>query len=93
VIPVGEVSQPWFADSCEDMEKWSWITPRTPYRVSLIVKGAAVTFFVEGKEINKYFTTTTYTKDYNTLWIGLKGDGDWPECSATFDSVTIEPVK
>ena len=93
VIPVGEVSQPWFADSCEDMEKWSWITPQRPYRVSLTVKGADVTFNVEGNEVEKHFTTTTYNQNYNILWVGLRGDGDWPQCSATFNSVTIEPVR
>ncbi len=93
VTPIGQVAQPWFADSCEDMERWSWVEPRTPYRVALEVRGATVNFFIEGNEMEKYFTTTTYNQAYSVLWVGLKGDGDWPECSATFSSVTIEPVK
>ena len=82
IIPGGGLSKT-FDHSCSLTDDWPWFESNIPYRASVEIKGVEATLFVEGQKVNKYFGTNTYSGSYDTLWVGLKGDGDWPECTIT----------
>lgn len=96
IIPAGSLSRT-FDHECalDDLEQseWPWFEVESPYRAAVEINGVQATLFVEGDQIEKFFGTNTYTGRYDTLWIGLNGDGDWPECSVTIESVTLEPLE
>jgi hypothetical protein len=35
---------------------------------------------------------STYSGTYNTLYVGNTGNGDWPECSGSIESMKVEPL-
>ncbi len=92
IFPGGGLSHT-FDDNCYLGADWPWFDSNVPYRASVELIGVQATLFIEGQQVQKYFGTNTYSDGYDTLWIGLRGDGDWPECSATIESVSIESLK
>ncbi len=92
IFPGGGLSHT-FEHLCLGSEDWPWFDSGVPYRAAVEIRGVEVTLFVEGQKVSKFFGTNSYTGNYNTLWVGLRGDGDWPECSVTIESTTIEPIK
>ena len=91
IFPTGAFAKT-FEHHCSMGDDWPWFEAGKPYRVSLEVEGVRATLFVEGEKVEKFFGTVDYSKPYDTLWVGRYGDGDWPECSVTIESVTIEPL-
>ena len=91
IFPGGGISKT-FEHNCLMDDNWPWFEKGIPYRVSLEVKGIHSTLYVEDQQVEKFFGTNSYTGKYNTLWIGRDDKNDWPECSITIESVTIEPI-
>jgi len=92
IVPAGGLSKT-FGHDCSQNNDWPWFESQIPYRASVEIRGVEATFFVEGQKVDKFFGTNTYAGNYDTLWVGLRGDGDWPQCSINIESVAVEPVK
>lgn len=76
--------------SCNFFGNWMWIEKGRTYQAEMVVRGDQVTLSVPG--IGSDSGTLIDQVEYNTLYVGLKGDGDWPECSGVIESITVEPL-
>lgn len=76
---------------CTFVGDWLWIYPKTPMRVELTTNASSAELVVEG--VGNAKGIVNYPGDFNTLWIGMSGDGDWPSCSGEIDSIKIEPLQ
>jgi hypothetical protein len=73
--------------ACNYVGDWLWIQPRTPYSAILTTSSGIAQLSVRG--VGSAVGTPQYSGVYNTLYVGLNGDGDWPSCSGTIDSVIV----
>jgi hypothetical protein len=69
---------------------WLWITKQRSYKTSLTIRGSSATVKVD--EVGEATGVVEYTGQYSTLWIGNRGDGDWPCCAGKIFYVSIEPL-
>lgn len=77
--------------TCVFTGKWPWIEAATPYRVELTLRGPLATLSVES--IGEVDGKVEYAGEYRVLWVGNRGNRDWPTCTGSIDSVTVEPLK
>jgi hypothetical protein len=77
--------------ACTFVGDWLWINPKTPTRVELTTDFSSAELVIEGN--GKAEGIVNYLGDYNLLWIGMRGNGDWPTCSGEIDSIKIEPLQ
>jgi hypothetical protein len=75
-------------DGCDFIGDWMWIGANKDYHTDLETLDGMALLSVSGVGLSK--GQVTYNGLFNTLWVGLKGDGDWPSCSGSFDSILIE---
>ncbi len=76
---------------CTFVGDWLSIKPKTSMQVELTMNAPSAELAVDG--IGQAKGLAQYLGDYNTLWIGMSGDGDWPSCSGEIDSIKIEPLR
>jgi hypothetical protein len=69
---------------------WLWVNRGVPYTAELLIQDGAATLSVPG--VGSVSGTPTYSGEYNTLFVGLTGDGDWPQCWGTIDSIAVEQL-
>jgi hypothetical protein len=75
---------------CTFTGDWLWITRGVDYTATMTVTGSNVTVSVPG--VGSATGTRFYDGKFNTLFVGLTGDGDWPSCSGSIDYMEIEPL-
>jgi hypothetical protein len=76
--------------ACTFTGDWLWLEKSTPYTVVLTILDGTANLSVDG--VGSASGMPTDESVYSTLWIGNSGNGDWPECEGTIDTVTIEPL-
>lgn len=76
--------------SCSFSGTWPWVEAQRDYDVELIVEGSDARLAVPN--VATVEGTRSYDGEYTTLWVGGYGGGDWPTCSGTIESVTVEPL-
>jgi hypothetical protein len=77
--------------SCSFSGNWLWIQPKTLYEATLTIENGMATLGVPGVGIAT--GELTYLGEYNTLYVGMYGGGDWPECLGSIESMVIEPLQ
>ncbi len=77
--------------NCHFSDGWQWISRQTPYKAVLTVNGQTATLGVNG--IGQVEGAVEYSGEYDVLWVGNKGDGDWPSCSGSIESIVVELLK
>lgn len=75
---------------CNFVGDWLWIKPKTPIQAELTTNFSMANLKVKGIGVAEGILG--YLGNFNTLWIGMKGDGDWPSCSGEIDSIKVEPL-
>lgn len=80
------------SSACVYWGNWQMISQSVPFTAVLTVEGSGVTLQVQGAANPPAHATNTYAGLYDTLFVGLTGDGDWPSCTGTVESVLIEPL-
>lgn len=90
VVTAGGASLDLSEMDCEFSPNWPWIQAKTPYTVVLTLHQNQADLEVSG--IGNVSGSVDYSGEYTMLWVGLKGDGDWPACSGSFDSILVEPI-
>jgi hypothetical protein len=78
------------AKPCNFNGDWLLVDPNTPVRASMATDSSSVELSVDG--VGKSNGVLNYHGDYNLLWIGMSGDGDYPSCSGEIDSIKVEPL-
>lgn len=69
-----------------------WVKSGTPITVSLTVSDTAI-LDIEGNEGKDFLTgTSIYNGEYNTMFVGLTDNQDWPSCWGTIDSIVVVPL-
>ena len=76
--------------ACQFNGNWLWVNAGTLYTTTLTISNGAVDLSVPG--VGSVAGMPLYSGDYNTLYVGLTGDGDWPQCSGTIERIIIEPL-
>ena len=77
-------------NGCDFLGNWLWVNQSTQYEATVTVTGNSAVLSVP--QVGSVTGTPTYSGAYNTLFVGLTGDGDWPTCSGKIDSIVIEPL-
>jgi hypothetical protein len=62
-----------------------------PYSAILMTRGSRARLDVPA--VSTVDGSTDYQGDFDTLWVGYRGDGDFPSCSGKIESVLIEPAQ
>jgi hypothetical protein len=75
---------------CTFYGPWLWIEPDTSYEATLTLSDGSASLSVPG--VGTASGSADYFGSYDTLYVGLTGDGDWPYCSGTIDSMVVEPL-
>jgi hypothetical protein len=91
VIKAGGVRLEMRESSCSFSGTWPWVEAQRDYDVELIVEGSDARLVVPN--VATVEGTRNYDGEYTTLWVGGYGGGDWPSCSGTIESVTVEPLQ
>jgi len=78
-------------NACEFSGDWLWLKKSTSYTAELtLVEGTAqLSVAGVGQALGKPGDEEMV---YSTLWVGNTGNGDWPECRGSIETVMIEPL-
>jgi hypothetical protein len=76
--------------ACVYTGNWLWINQNQQYIATLTLNDVDASLNVAG--VGTATGTRTYTGQYDTLYVGMTGDGDWPSCSGTIDTIIYEPL-
>lgn len=79
-----------YEQDCQFRGDWLWVKRGTPYTASLTIIDEAARLEVKG--VGSSAGTVKYKGPYTTLWVGNKGNNDWPECTGRIDTVIVEPL-
>lgn len=74
-------------DRCQFSGNWLWVEPNQSYTV-IFNNWQGIAQLAVGN-VGVSFGTPTYTGPFDTLYVGLTGDGDWPSCSGNIDSIIV----
>ncbi|MEM7131092.1 MAG: hypothetical protein AAF702_32520 [Chloroflexota bacterium] len=77
-------------NGCTFIGDWLWVNANTPYAAELTVLGNDTTLSVPG--VGASVGTPIFNDVFDTLFVGYTGDGDWPQCTGSIDSITVEPL-
>jgi hypothetical protein len=80
----------YYESSCNFTGNWLWVNASQQYIATLTLNSADAALNVAG--VGTATGTPTYTGQYDTLYVGLTGDGDWPTCSGSIDTLIYEPL-
>ena len=75
---------------CNFTGNWLWINRGIPYTAELTISNGNASLSVPG--VGTSTGVPIYEGNYNMLFVGDTAGGDWPSCSGTVDSMTVEPL-
>jgi len=78
--------------ACNYWGNWLRIDFGTPYTAELTISGGTATLSVPGSSHGVATGTATYSGSYNTLFVGLTGDGQSGACAGKIDYIIVEPA-
>jgi len=73
--------------SCQFTGNWLWIESGRTYTAELTIVDNHVS--LEVPNVGVSYGEKLYDGDYRVLYVGLTGNGTWPSCAGTIDSVSI----
>ena len=76
------------SDGCSPINSL-WVEPRTQYTGTLTISSDNVTLNVN--DVGSLKGVPDYKDEYNLLFVGFPGGGDWPECSGSIERIIVEP--
>lgn len=76
---------------CNFTGNWLWINGGTQYTAELTISEGAASLSVP--DVGKSTGSPVYNGQYDTLFVGFNGTGDWPSCSGTIDWIMVEPLE